>query len=343
WAEEDLMSRLTILAPDPFDAPENYAPERAIAAAFGGELILGEERPARLHDAEVILIAGMTVPATVMPELARCRLIVRYGIGVDTIDVAAATAHGIVVANAPTYCVAEVADHTAALILSLTRRIPWLDRQVRAGEWSATRSKAGGVRRLSMLTLGIVGLGRIGRELTARMIPFGIRMIAHDPRLEPGAIEALGAQSATFEALLRQSDIISLHVPLTAATRHLIDEEALALMKPTAMLINASRGTVVDEAALIRALDTDRLAGAALDVLEQEPPAPDHPLLRMDPRRVILTPHFAAWSEDAFSCLHQEVAAAVEAVLGARWPAGTVNPEVAPKHDLKTVHPGASG
>jgi D-3-phosphoglycerate dehydrogenase / 2-oxoglutarate reductase len=328
------MSRPTILAPDPFDLPENYAPERAIAAAFGGELILGEERPARLHDAEVLLIAGMAVPAAVMPELGRCRLIVRYGIGVDTIDVAAATAHGIVVANAPTYCMAEVADHTAALILGLTRRIPWLDRQVRENEWLATRRQAGGVRRLSMLTLGIVGLGQIGRALAARMLPFGFRVIAHDPRFEPSAIEALGARPATFEALLREADIISLHVPLTAATRHLIDDEALALMKPTAQLINASRGAVVDEAALIRALQTDRLAGVALDVLEQEPPAPDHPLLGMDPRRVILTPHFAAWSEDAFSYLHQEVAAAVEAILGDRRPAGTVNPEVVPKQPL---------
>jgi D-3-phosphoglycerate dehydrogenase len=113
-----------LLAPDPFDAPERYAPERAIADVFGADLVLGEGRPARIHDAEVLLIAGIAVPAAVMPELARCRLIVRYGIGVDTIDVAAATAHGIVVANAPTYCVAEVADHTAGLILSLARRIP---------------------------------------------------------------------------------------------------------------------------------------------------------------------------------------------------------------------------
>jgi D-3-phosphoglycerate dehydrogenase len=328
------MSKPTILAPDPFDAPENYGPERAGAAAFGTELILGEERPARVYDAEVLLIAGMAVPAAVMPELERCRLIVRYGIGVDTIDVAAATAHGIVVANAPRYCVAEVADHTAGLILSLARRIPWLDRQVREGEWSAARSQAGGVRRLSMLTLGIVGLGQIGRALLARMIPFGIRVIAHDPWLEPSAIEALGARPATFEALLRQSDIISLHVPLTEATRQLIDEAALALMKPTAMLINASRGAVVDEAALIRALQADRLYGAALDVLEREPPAPDNPLLKMDPRRVILTPHFAAWSEDAFSSLHQEVATAMEAVLGNRWPVGTVNPQVVPKKPL---------
>ncbi len=328
------MSGPTILAPDPFDASENYGPEREVAAAFGGELILGDEWPARVRDAEVILIAGIDVPAAVMAELACCRLIVRYGIGVDTIDVAAATAHGIVVANAPTYCVAEVADHTAALILGLTRRIPWLDRQARAGEWSAKRRMSEGVRRLSMLTLGIVGLGRIGREVAARMIPFGMRVIAYDPRLDSDQIEALGARSATFEELLRQSDIVSLHVPLTETTRHLIDEAALALMKPTAVLINAGRGPVVDEAALIRALQEDSLFGAALDVLEQEPIASDNPLLSIDPRRVILSPHFAAWSEDAFMFLHQEVADAVEAIMSDLWPAGTVNPQVTPKKPL---------
>ncbi len=328
------MSGPTILAPDPFDASENYGPERMVAAAFGGRLVLGDEQPARIDDAEVILIAGINVPAAVMPELVRCRLIVRYGIGVDTIDVAAATAHGIVVANAPTYCVAEVADHTAALILGLTRRIPWLDRQAREGEWSAKRRMSEGVRRLSMLTLGIVGLGRIGREVAARMAPFGIRVIAHDPRFKPGEIAALGAVAVSFEELLRQADIVSLHVPLSKTTRHLIDGAALALMRPTAVLINAGRGPVVDEAALIRALQVNQLYGAALDVLEQEPITADNPLLSMDPRRVILTPHFAAWSEDAFSYLHQEVADAVGAILGDRWPVGTINPHVAPKKPL---------
>lgn len=319
------MSGPTILAPDPFDMPETYGPERLVAARFNGELILGEERPPRIRDADVILIAGIAVPAAVMAELARCRLIVRYGIGVDTIDVAAATAYGIVVANAPTYCVAEVADHTAALILGLTRRVPWLDRQARAGEWSAKRRMSEGVRRLSMLTLGIVGLGRIGREVAARMIPFGMRVLAHDPHLESTRIAALGARAVSFEELLRQSDIISLHVPLTASTRHLIDAAALTQMKPTAVLINAGRGPLVDEAALF---------GAALDVLEREPIESDNPLLSIDPRRVILSPHFAAWSEDAFSNLHQEVADAVKAILADHWPAGTVNPEVSPRKPL---------
>jgi D-3-phosphoglycerate dehydrogenase len=321
----ELLSALFADVPVEILVPPARTPEAALEVAETADIVLGDWS------------ATIRVSADLLAAAPRLAFVQQPSAGVDTIDVAAATAHGIVVANAPTYCVAEVADHTAALILGLTRRIPWLDRQVRENEWSATRRQAGDVRRLSMLTLGIVGLGQIGSALAARMAPFGFRVIAHDPRLEPGAIEARGARPATFEALLRQADIISLHVPLTAATRHLIDEAALALMKPTALLINAARGAVVDEAALIRALDTDRLAGVALDVLEQEPPAPGHPLLGMDPRRVILTPHGAAWSEDAFSYLHQEVAAAVEAILDDRRPAGTVNPEVVPKHDLKTV------
>jgi D-3-phosphoglycerate dehydrogenase len=166
------------------------------------------------------------------------------------------------------------------------------------------------------------------------MTPFGVRIVGHDPNLSPGMIEALGAIPATMGDVLRESDVISLHVPLMASTRHLIDDAALRLMKPTAVLINASRGSIVDEAALIRALQDDRIFGAALDVLEHEPPAPDNPLLTMDPRRVILTPHFAASSEESVAQLHREVAAAVEAVLDGRWPEATINPHVVPKQPM---------
>jgi phosphoglycerate dehydrogenase-like enzyme len=144
----------------------------------------------------------------------------------------------------------------------------------------------------------------------------------------------LGAVPASFDEVLRMSDILSLHVPLHASTRHLIDAAALELMKPTALLVNTGRGGLVDEAALIRALQEQRLYGAALDVLEREPPAPDNPLLAMDPQRVILTPHFAASSEDSEAQLHREVAAAVAAVLAGRWPDGTINPHVVPKQPL---------
>lgn len=322
-----------ILVADPDDAPEGYAPEQAVAAAIGAELIIGAPVP-RPSDVDVILIAALAMPEDVLRTLTRCALIVRYGIGVDTIDVAAATARGIVVANAPTYCLSEVADHAAGLILSFARRIPWLDQQVHGQAWALAGSRLRGVRRLGTLTLGLIGMGRIGRMLVHRMIPFGMRILAHDAHLGPATIEQLGATPVTFEEVLRESDILSLHVPLAASTYHLVDEAALGLMKPSAVLINTSRGAVVDEAALIRALREDRLFGAALDVLEREPPEPYNPLLAMESQRVILTPHFAASSEESVAQLHREVADAVESFLRGRWPRATINPEVVPRISL---------
>jgi D-3-phosphoglycerate dehydrogenase len=325
----------TVLIADPYDRLQPYDDERRVAAAAGADLVIGRESPPRIRDAEVILCSALPVTADMMPALTRCRLLVRYAIGVDTIDVEAATAHGIVVANAPTFCVAEVADHTAALILGLARRIPWLDGQVRAGSWQAVGSRLWGMRRMGVLTLGIIGMGKIGREVVRRMAPFGFQILGHDPHLSADAIQSLGVRPASFETVLRESDVVSLHVPLTASTRHLIDEAALRLMKPTASLVNTCRGPVVDEGALIRALREERVYGAALDVLEQEPPDADNPLLAMDPRRVILTPHCAGTSADSMVQLHREVAAAVEAVLDGRWPAATVNPQVVPKTPLR--------
>jgi phosphoglycerate dehydrogenase-like enzyme len=191
------------------------------------------------------------------------------------------------------------------------------------------------VRRLSALTLGIVGLGKIGRLVARRMAPFGFRILGYDPYLGDEQVRALGAAPATLDDLLRESDIVSLHVPLMPQTRGLLDASKLGLMKPSAAIVNTSRGPVVDESALIGALQEDRLFGAALDVLDQEPPAPDNPLLRMDPQRVILTPHFAAASAEVLPDLHREVSAAAAAVLDGRWPPSVMNPDVVPKAPLR--------
>jgi D-3-phosphoglycerate dehydrogenase / 2-oxoglutarate reductase len=325
----------TVYIPDPIDSLMPFAEERAVAEAAGAELVIGDGANPTIRDAEVILTTWVRFPPEVLSTLERCRLIVRYGIGVDTIDLATATECGIVVANAPTYCVAEVADHAAGLILSFARRIPWLDRQVRDGNWSAAQHDLWGVRRLSRLTLGIVGMGKIGRQVARRMAPFGFRILGHDPYLSDVQVRSLGATPAALDDLLRESDIVSLHVPLMPQTRHLIDESRLSLMKPSAAIVNTSRGPIVDEAALIQALQESRLFGAALDVLDQEPPAPDNPLLRMDPLRVILTPHFAASSEEIFPDLHREVSAAAAAVLDGRWPPSMMNPDVVPKTPLR--------
>jgi D-3-phosphoglycerate dehydrogenase len=184
-------------------------------------------------------------------------------------------------------------------------------------------------------------MGKIGRLLVRRMAPFGFRILGHDLYLSDEQIRSLGATPAALDDLLREADLVSLHVPLTPETRHLIDVARLSLMKPSAAIVNTSRGPVVDEAALIQALQEGRLFGAALDVLDQEPPAADNPLLRMDPMRVILTPHFAASSEEIFPDLHREVGAAVAAILDDRWPAATINPDVVPKAPLRRE--GVSG
>lgn len=324
----------TVYIPDPVELLHPFDDERAAAEAGGAEFVLGDEANPTMRDAEIILTVSMAVPAEMIRTLERCQLLMRYGIGVDTIDLAAATECGIVVANAPTYCVPEVADHAAALLLTMARRIPWLNQQVRAGEWVSAQQGFWGVRRLSELTLGIVGMGKIGSQVAKRLGPFGCRILGFDPFLSDEQIRARGAEPAGLDQLMAASDLVSLHVPLMPETRQLIDASKLALMKPSAAIVNTSRGPVIDEAALIQALQEQRLFGAALDVLVQEPPAADNPLLRMDPQRVILTPHFAASSEEVHPAVHREVAQSVAAVLAGRWPAATMNPTVVPKKPL---------
>src|SRR6266508_2007240 len=295
----------TVYIPDPVASLAPFDDERVAAEAGGAELVLGDQANPTIHDAEIILTTWMRFSPEVLRTLERCQLIVRYGIGVDTIDLAAATECGIVVANAPTYCVPEVADHASALILTLARRIPWLDRQVRAGEWASAQQGFWGVRRLSELTLGIVGMGKIGSQVAKSLAPFGCRTLGFDPLLSDEQIRARGAEPSSLDQLMQASDLITLHVPLSPQTRH-----------------------------LIQAFQENRLFGAALDVLAQEPPAPDNPLLRMDPQRVILTPHFAASSEEVHPAVHREVALSVAAVLAGRWPDAAMNPTVVPKKPL---------
>lgn len=324
----------TVFIPDPAAVLAPYDRERAAAEAAGATLVLGNGN-APFIDAEVILTVGlMPIDAAAIAALERCRLIARYGIGVDTIDVAAATAQGIVVANAPTYCVEEVSDHAAALILSLVRRVAGLDRAVRARGWSAAQGELGGVRRMRAQTLGIVGMGRIGAALARKMQPFVGRTLGYDPYLASQTIAERGAEPVGLEQLLREADLVSLHVPLSEQTRKLIDAAAFALMKPTALFVNTSRGPLVDEAALAQALVDGRLGGAALDVVASEPLATDSPLLAVDPLRLILTPHAAASSTESLVDLRSEVIAAMQAVLADRWPPGVINSQVVPRLPL---------
>ena len=260
------------------------------------------------------------ITAQDMARMPRCRIIARYGIGVDTIDLEAATAAGIIVTNNPTYCIEEVAEQTMAMLLACARKIAFYDRLVRAGRWEVPPGKP--MFRLVGQTLGLVGFGNIARQVAIRAAAFGMRVLYFDPFVK----DAPGAKAADLDALLRESDFVSLHPPLTPQTRKMINDEAFASMKPTAFLINCSRGPVVDTDALVRALDAKRIAGCALDTVDPEPLPDPHPLRGRE--NVIVCPHAAWYSEQAMRGLQAGAPGEVRRVLTGEWPVNVVNRNV---------------
>lgn len=305
----------------------NIAEEEAVFTAaglrFGLTVARTEDDFLRLcGEADGLLVQYGDVSRRVVEGLPRLRLLVRYGVGVDGMDVQAATERGIPVVNVPDYGTDEVANHAVALFLALARKIPQLDRQTRAGRWSVFEVQP--IHRLVGQTIGIVGCGRIGSRVARKLAGFDVRLLAHDPYIAefPAGVTPVG-----FDRLLAESDFLTIHCPLTAETRHLIDASALARMKPTAVLINTARGGIVDTTALSEALGAGRLGGAGLDVTEQEPLDPASPLLRMD--TVVVTPHGAWYSEEGRSELKRRVAEeAVRVLVRGESPLHCVNPEV---------------
>jgi len=302
------------------------APEEAVFAEAGLEVTLARCTTAadvaeQGRDAAGLVVQYAPVDAAALAALGRCRVIARYGVGVDTIDVEAATARGIWVANVPDYGTEEVADHALALLLALLRGVGRLDRSVRAGEWDFSLVRP--LRRLSTLTVGVVGCGRIGGAFSRRLRALGLAVLAHDPSGVPDPLQALGVRPASLDALLAEADAVSLHLPLTPRTRGLVGPAALAAMKPGAYLVNTARGGLVDTPALLAALDEGRLAGAALDVLAQEPPGPEDPV-RGHPK-VLLTPHAAWYAEESMLTLKREAAREVVRVLAGGRPRSPVN------------------
>jgi D-3-phosphoglycerate dehydrogenase len=294
--------------------------EQEVLAAVGAELVLAPsgaeaELVALGRDADAILTCFAHVTPAVVAAGERLQVIGRYGIGVDNIAVAEATARGIPVTNVPAYCLDEVGEHVLAMILSLVRGLHRYDRAVRAGDWSLAIGLP--TRRVRGTTLGIVGYGRIGQALATKARAFGIEIVVHDPHA-PDSLDLL--------ELAARSDFVSLHVPATDETTGMIDAAFLAVMKPTAYLINAARGALVDQDALVAALEGGQIAGAGLDVFTPERLASDHPLLRCD--RVLATPHTAFYSEESMAQLARLAAENVAAVLDGRRPAAVVNPEV---------------
>jgi D-3-phosphoglycerate dehydrogenase / 2-oxoglutarate reductase len=254
------------------------------------------------READALLVQWAPISRRVLEQLTRCRFISRFGVGVDMIDLEAARDRGIRVANVPDYCVEEVASHTLCFLLSLSRKIFWQDRLMRMGKWSVV-SAIGPVSRLQGQTLGIVGVGRIGRRFAQMASPLGLRILGYDVNPPP---DAGPVRLTDLETVLREADFLSLHCPLAKDTHHLLNVQALGKLKPSAFLINVSRGGVVDTAALVEALERGKIAGAALDVFEQEPLPPDHPLWKMD--NVLLTPHIASYSLEAAMQLRRDTA-----------------------------------
>ncbi|MBC7105997.1 MAG: phosphoglycerate dehydrogenase, partial [Firmicutes bacterium] len=275
----------------------------------------------RLGGYDAILVRSSTrVTARAIAAAPRLRVIGRAGVGVDNIDVEAATRVGIVVVNSPGGNAVAVAEHTIGLILCLARRISQAHLHVRSGRWERNRFLGTEVRGK---TLGLLGLGRIGSEVARRALALGMKVMAYDPAVSPERMESMGVTPAEVARILPAADFLSVHVPLTRETQGLIGEEAIARMKPGAFVINCARGGVVDEQALACALREGRLAGAALDVLSSEPPPPDHPLLKLD--NVVITPHLGASTKEAQASVAVETARAVLGVLRGELVSGAVN------------------
>lgn len=304
-------------------------PEWRVLAPLGAELrpaqCKSEEEIIELtREADAVLNCYAKITARVIESLRRCRIIARYGIGVDNVDLAAASKAKILVTNVADYCVDEVSDHALALILSLARNIVAADAGVKSGSWSVTAH--GEIRRLRGQTLGLLGFGKIAKALASKVQPLGMKVLVYDPYLEPELISRHGAEAISMDRLLAEADAISIHVPLSPETRNLIGERELALMKATTFLINTSRGGIVDERALAVALKERQLGGAALDVLDVEPPPADHPL-RQAPN-LILTPHLAFYSRQSVIELQTKAAEEVARALRGEPPRSPVNPEV---------------
>lgn len=272
-------------------------------------------------NADGILNQYAPLTRRVVKSLKRCKVICRYGVGVDNIDLEAATEHNIIVSNVPDYCVDEVSTHTLGLILASARKITFLDRRIREKVWDFTIAKP--LFRTQGKILGLFGLGKIARMVAQKALGFGFKVIAYDPYV---SILDSKIEMVHLERLLSDSDFLSIHVPLTEETKHSFGERELRSMKKNSFLINTSRGPIVDEKALYQALKEKWIAGAALDVMEKEPPDWEDPLLKFE--NVIMTPHISFYSEESYRELKTKAAGAVLAVLKGEKPLSVVNPQV---------------
>jgi len=291
-------------------------PELRVANSTSADDILAVAR-----DADAILVTYAKLPGELLRQLRRCKAIGRFGLGVDNIDIAAAAKIGITVTYVPDYCMQEVSDHAMALLLALARKVPQSNALVQAGRWDMPAVAP--IHRLAGRVLGLVGFGNIPRALAPKAKAFGLRVVAHDPYASQHALAAAGVEGMSFDRLLEISDFVSIHAPLLPATRGLFNADVFRKMKQGACLINTARGPLVDEDALLAALDSGRLAGAALDVVAVEPLPKQSRLIGRD--NVVLTPHTGFYSVEALNELQTKCAADVARVLSGEKPVYPVN------------------
>ena len=294
----------------------------------------GDELIAAAHDADAIITGLAAQPLftrKVIEGLNKCRIISSLGIGYEGVDLDAATERGIYVTNVPDYCLEEVTDHSMAILLACARKLFRLDKAVREGKWDSLERPQ--IRyqiwppmfRISGQTLGLIGFGNVPRALVPKAKGFGLKVIAYDPYASPGIAEEMGVELVDVDRLLQESDYVSVHAALTAETRHMLGLEQFKKMKPTAYLINAARGPLVDESALYTALAEGHIAGAGLDVTDPEPPSLDNPLFKLD--NVIFTAHSAYYSESSTLELLSRPVEEVVSVLTGRPPRKPLNPQ----------------
>ena len=325
WTEGDF---------DPFRGVDEAMIRRAGGTLRFVKATHEEERLRWVKRATVLVAGWLPLPRAVLEKLDRCVGVIRTGIGVDSVDLPAATEFGLCVANVPDFCLEEVAEHTLALIFAVTRKIVTADRWVRQGKWHRWSAQdLLPIHRLNGQTLGLIGMGHIGQKVAVKAQALGLRVIAHDPYLSPQVAAALKVPLTGLSELLSRADIVSLHVPLGDKTRYLMNSETFGQMKRGAILINTSRGPVVNESALLEALEKGHLAAAGLDVLEKEPQRGPHPLFDLE--KVVLTCHYASCSVEAYANMGLQISQQASQLLRGEFPTHLVNPEVKSKPQLR--------
>jgi len=294
----------------------SLAEEQRICDKLGYQLVplqckTADDVIAHAADADALLVQYAPITESVLERLQQCKVIVRYGIGVDTIDLNAAEKHAVPICNVPDYGIEDVADHTAALVLTSARQIPFFDASIRQGHWPSTPRTP--LLSFSDMCFAVIGAGRIGRSVLERMQAFGFQCVAYDPFVSAEELREVNVQKFTLDEVFTKADVISLHLPLNEETNHLVDRKRLQSMKKTAILVNTSRGGLIDTQALAHALNANEIAFAGLDVFKNEPLEEEHPLRNC--KNAVLTPHIAYYSDASISRLQRFAAEEVERAL----------------------------